>query len=119
MANKVGKDTLTLLNNIYDNNKDPKQAIQVRRSKGALALAAEKSKWFSRDKLPENQGIGITVHYSFETYVAMAVLVEVNGDKPTGLGEPGLGPFSAALSNAVFAASGKRYRDLPFKPSTV
>jgi isoquinoline 1-oxidoreductase beta subunit len=196
MANKVGKDTLTFLNNIYDNNKKPKQQDQVKRSKGVLALAAKESKWHSRDKLPKNQGIGIAVHYSFQSYVAMAVLVEVDGDKinvlevdcavdcgqvlnidsakaqmegavvmatalslrteivfregavvnsnfhnypvlrinempkvrshfidngddPTGLGEPGLGPFPAALSNAVFAASGKRYRDLPFQPTNV
>lgn len=196
MATKVGKDTLSFLNNIYDNNKNPKQQDQVKRSKGALALAAKESKWHSRDKLPKNQGIGIAVHYSFQSYVAMAVLVEVDGDKikvlevdcavdcgqvlnidsakaqmegavvmatalslrteivfregavvnsnfhnypvlrinempkvrshfidngddPTGLGEPGLGPFPAALSNAVFAASGKRYRDLPFQPTNV
>lgn len=196
MANKVGKDTLTFLNNIYDNNKTPEQQSQVKRSKGVLALAAQKSKWHSRDELPKNQGIGIAVHYSFKSYVAMAVLVEVDGDKikvlevdcavdcgqvlnidsakaqmegavvmatalslrteivfregavvnsnfhnypvlrinempkvrshfidngddPTGLGEPGLGPYPAALSNAVFAASGKRYRDLPFQPTNV
>lgn len=196
MAHKVGKDTLTFLNNIYDNNKKSDQQTQVRRSKGVLALAAKESKWHSRDTLPKNQGIGIAVHYSFQSYVAMAVLVEVDGDKikvlevdcavdcgqvlnidsakaqmegavvmatalslrteiifregavvnsnfhnypvlrinempkvrshfidngddPTGLGEPGLGPFPAALSNAVFAASGKRYRDLPFQPTNV
>lgn len=196
MAHKVGKDTFTLLNEIYDNNTDPEQAEKVRRSKGALAMAADKSQWFSRDKLPKNQGLGIAVHFSFNTYVAMAVHVEVNGDEikvlnvdcavdcgqvlnldsataqmegavvmgtalslrteivfregavvnsnfhdypvlrinempkvnvyfvesdaePTGLGEPGLGPYAPALSNAVFAASGKRYRDLPFKPIAI
>ncbi|MFT7559004.1 MAG: isoquinoline 1-oxidoreductase beta subunit [Flavobacteriales bacterium] len=193
LAHKAGKDTFSFLNTIYNNNDNDWQADAVKRSKGVLALAAEKSAWNKRKSLPSNQGIGIAVHHSFESYVAMAVHVEVNGDtikvlnvdcaidcgqilntdgataqmegavvmgmslalateivfkngavinsnyhdypvmrlpdmphvnvhivksnlSPTGLGEPGLGPFPAALSNAVFAASGKRYRDLPFKP---
>lgn len=196
LAHKLGEDTFTFLNRIYDSNKNPEQAEQVKRSKDILAMAANKSQWFERDKLPKNQGIGIAVHYSFNTYVAMAVHVEVDGDNikvlnvdcavdcgqvlnidgataqmegavvmatalslrtevvfrdgavvnsnfhnypvlrinemptvrvhfadsdadPTGLGEPGLGPYAPALSNAVFAASGKRYRDLPFKPTQV
>jgi isoquinoline 1-oxidoreductase beta subunit len=196
LAHQAKTDTLSLLNSIYDNNKNAEQAEQVARSKGALAIVAEKSNWANRDKLPSNQGLGIAVHFSFNTYVAMAVRVEVNGDdikvlevdavvdcgqvlntdsataqmegavvmgmslslrtevvfregavvnsnfhnypvlrinempqvnvhfvendfKPTGLGEPGLGPFAPALANAVFAASGKRYRDLPFKPMSM
>ncbi|WP_158966771.1 xanthine dehydrogenase family protein molybdopterin-binding subunit [Paraglaciecola sp. L3A3] len=196
LAHKVKKDTVTMLNDIYDNNQNKKKAEQVMRSKRALALAAEKSNWAGRDALPKNQGLGIAVHYSFQSYVAMAVRVEVNGDDikvlevdaivdcgqvlntdsakaqmegavvmgmglalrteivfkdgavvnsnfhqypvirinempkvnvhfiesdadATGLGEPGVGPFAPALSNAVFAASGKRYRDLPFTPQTI
>jgi isoquinoline 1-oxidoreductase beta subunit len=196
LAHKTKKDTVSLLNNIYDNNKNAAQAEQVTRSKGVLAMAAAKSNWANKDKLPSNQGLGIAVHFSFNTYVAMAVRVEINGNdikvlevdavvdcgqvlnidsataqmegavvmgmslslrtevvfrdgavvnsnfhnypvlrinempqvnvhfvendfKPTGLGEPGLGPFAPALANAVFAASGKRYRDLPFKPMSM
>jgi len=196
LAYKAGKDPLTFLNNLYDANEIVEQKEQVKRSKNILALAAEKSGYHQRANLPKGQGIGLAIHYSFQSYVAMAVRVESDGDnikvlqvdcvidcgqvlnkdgataqmegavvmgmslalstevtfrngavvnsnfhnypvmrisdmphvnvhivesdiKPTGLGEPGVAPFAPALANAVFAASGKRYRDLPFKPMTV
>ena len=194
LAYKAGKDSLSFLNQIYDANTNPDQQEQVQRSKGVLALVAEKA-GFGK-KLPKGEGIGIAVHHSFHSYVAMAVHVKVDGDnikvlnvdcgidcgqvlntdgataqmegavvmgmslalyteisfkegavvnsnfhdypvmrtsdmpnvnvhivdsehKATGLGEPGVAPFAPALSNAIFAASGKRYRDLPIKPMAV
>ena len=192
LAEKAGVDTVTMLNRIYDNNTNPEQAEQVARSKGVLALAAEKS-GFGK-KLPAGEGIGIAVHYSFQTYIAMAVHVRMKGNdfevvrvdsavdcgqvinkdgataqqegavamgislskyceinfkdgavvnsnfhdypvmrisdmpevevhfvdsgaKPTGLGEPGMAPFAPALANALYQASGKRYRSLPIDTS--
>jgi len=44
-----------------------------------------------------------------ETYVHL-----VNSTAPpAGVGEPGVPPFAPALSNAIFAATGKRIRELP------
>jgi isoquinoline 1-oxidoreductase subunit beta len=43
-------------------------------------------------------------------------LVE-SDEKPTGVGEPPVPPFAPALANAVFAATGKRSKELPIKMS--
>jgi isoquinoline 1-oxidoreductase beta subunit len=41
------------------------------------------------------------------------VVILENSDKPSGVGEPPIGPIGAAIANAVFAATGKRLRNLP------
>ena len=78
LAEQAGVDTVTMLNRLYDNNGNAEQAEQVARSKAVLALAAQKS-GFGKS-LPKGEGLGIAVHYSFRTYVAMAVHVRMKGN---------------------------------------
>ncbi|MBO9204682.1 MULTISPECIES: xanthine dehydrogenase family protein molybdopterin-binding subunit [Niastella] len=50
-----------------------------------------------------------------------APLIEVHilesGEKMGGCGEPGTPPIAPAIANAIFAATGKRVRQLPLKPA--
>ena len=81
LAHAAGVDTVQFLRKIYDNNKDPEQQEQAKRCRGVLDKAAEMSGWGK--KMPANHGLGIAVHHSFHSYVAMAVHVEVKGDDVT------------------------------------
>ena len=65
---------------------------------------------------------GVVEQDNFDTYpvLRMAQMPQVDVHivsstaAPTGVGEPGLPPLAPAVANALFAASGKRYRRLPF-----
>lgn len=66
---------------------------------------------------------GVIEQGNFDTY-QMARIGEVpettvdivdSDAPPGGVGEPGVPPIVPALTNAIFAATGKRYRELPLK----
>jgi isoquinoline 1-oxidoreductase subunit beta len=166
-------------------------ALDTGRLRGVVELVAEKSEWHKR-KAGAGFGMGIAAHWSFLTYVATVIQVEVSSKgeltihrvdtavdagtivnpafvraqfegaavfgtslarygeitatggaidqsnfqdypvarineaprethvylvdstaPPAGVGEPGVPPFAPALCNAIFAATGKRVRELP------
>jgi len=47
------------------------------------------------------------------------VHILAEGGKVKGVGEPGLPPLAPALGNAIFAATGKRFRRMPFDISNI
>jgi isoquinoline 1-oxidoreductase subunit beta len=65
---------------------------------------------------------GLAVEKNFNTYLMprineipeIEVHIVDNEEKAGGVGEPGLPPFTPALTNAIFDLTGKRIRVLPF-----
>ena len=190
LARKAKRDPVELFRKMYGDyqGENPERA---QRALAVLNKAADMGGWGR--EVPEGHGLGIAVHYSFSSYTAMMVHVEVDGpeikvhrvdcavdcglvlnpdiataqmegavimgiglalnteiqfkdgavvnsnfhdypvtrmnDVPkeinvafigqentsTGLGEPGVPTFAPALINAIFDASGKRYRSLPIR----
>jgi isoquinoline 1-oxidoreductase subunit beta len=47
------------------------------------------------------------------------VHIVTSSEAPTGVGEPGVPALAPAVSNAVFAATGKRLRSLPFADTSL
>jgi len=170
-----------------------KYPLDTARLRNVIELAAERSGW-AKKKPAKGRGLGIAAHWSFLTFVAVVVEVEVDDSgkvtiphvdiavdagrvispdrvrsqfegasvfgtslalmgeitasngaiqqsnfhdykvarmdeapmetrvhivqseaPPAGVGEPGVPPMAPAICNAVFAATGKRIRDLPIK----
>jgi len=67
---------------------------------------------------------GISQQTNFDTYGVARMMdaptqtyvhIVENEESPTGVGEPPVPPVAPALANAIFAATGKRYRELPMK----
>lgn len=50
---------------------------------------------------------------NFPKAVSVHIVEPAPGTHASGIGEPGLPPFAPALANAIFAASGKRMRNIP------
>ena len=47
------------------------------------------------------------------------VHIQPSGEKPGGVGEPGVPPVAPAVANAIFALTGSRVRRLPIRPEDV
>ena len=77
LARKAGKDPVDLFRNMYANYQGDEK-VQATRALAVLEKAAEMGGWGR--EVPEGHGLGIAVHYSFSTYTAMLVHVEVDGD---------------------------------------
>jgi len=54
-----------------------------------------------------------------EVPVQTNVYITESSAPPAGVGEPGVPPFVAAFCNAIFAATGKRVRDLPLASNSL
>ena len=70
---------------------------------------------------------GVVEQSNFHDYAPIRInempKVEIHivnsGEKPTGMGEPGVPPLAPALVNAIAVATGQRIRDLPIRTESL
>jgi isoquinoline 1-oxidoreductase beta subunit len=83
---------------------------------GAVAMGLSLAKY---GKITLRDGAVEQGNFNDYPVVRMSEMPKVNlriiqtGTVPTGIGEPGVPPTMPAIANAIFAATGKRIRDLP------
>ncbi len=65
-------------------------------------------------RIQQNNFDGFRVARMNDAPVQVNVHFVESGNLPTGVGEPGVPPVIAALANAIYAATGKRIREMPF-----
>jgi len=65
-------------------------------------------------RIVQNNFDGFRVARMNDAPVQVNVTFVESGNLPTGVGEPGVPPVIAALANAIYSATGKRIREMPF-----
>jgi isoquinoline 1-oxidoreductase beta subunit len=68
----------------------------------------------SNGRIVQNNFDGFRVARMNDAPVQVNVHFVESGNLPTGVGEPGVPPVVAALANAIYSATGKRIREMPF-----
>lgn len=79
----------------------------------ALTAALHGRSTFENGEAAQKNFDGYPLLSLAETPAIEVIIIDSAAD-PGGVGEPGVPPLAPAVANAIFAASGKRLRDLPF-----
>lgn len=74
---------------------------------------------FDEDRLETDNFDSYAILRQSEAPEVEIALINPQNENPTGSGEPAIGPIAPAITNAIFAASGKRLRKLPIDTDAV